>query len=79
MRKQVTPDEILDCRYLDCPVPIIKMKKTMIGMKAGEIIEIQSTGDGTKNDIPAFVLRHGHEYLGHRDEAGFTRSFAKIR
>ena len=50
MRKQVTPDEILDCRHLDCPAPIIRMKKTMIGMKAGEIIEIQSRGDGIKND-----------------------------
>ena len=79
MRKQFTPDEILDCRHLDCPTPIIKMKKTMIGMKTGEIIEIRTTGDGTKRDIPAFVFRHGHEYLGHRDEVGFTRSFAKIR
>lgn len=74
-----TPDEVLDCRGLSCPMPILKTKKAIGKMKSGQIIEVQSSDPGTKNDLPAFAKRSGHEYLGEKDDQGFTRFYLKVK
>jgi tRNA 2-thiouridine synthesizing protein A len=79
MLDDITPDEILDCRGLNCPMPILKTKKTIARMRSGEILEIQSTDLGTKNDLPGVASRAGHEYLGDRDEECFIRSYIKVK
>ncbi|PIW00560.1 MAG: preprotein translocase subunit TatC, partial [Deltaproteobacteria bacterium CG17_big_fil_post_rev_8_21_14_2_50_51_6] len=63
-----TPNEPLDCRGLSCPMPILKTKKTISAMKSGQILEILGTDPGTKNDLPAFAKRGGHEYLGEKQD-----------
>ncbi len=79
MIENIRPDEVLDCRALNCPMPILKTKKTIAKMQSGQILEVQSKGAGTKNDLPAFARKNGHEYLGDRDEPDFTRSFIKVK
>ena len=79
MVEQFTPDEILDCRGLRCPMPILRTKKAIAMMKSGQILEVQSTDTGTKNDLPSVARRAGHEYLGEKVEKDFTRSYIKIR
>ncbi|MBC8418203.1 MAG: sulfurtransferase TusA family protein [Proteobacteria bacterium] len=79
MGDNMTPDETLDCRGLSCPMPILKTKKQVGKMKSGEILEILGTDPGTKNDLPAFAKRAGHEYLGERDDEGFTRLYIKVK
>lgn len=75
----ITPDESLDCQGLSCPMPLLKAKKAIKGMKTGQILEILSTDPGTKNDLPAFAERAGHEYLGDKDDDAFTRFFIKVK
>ena len=79
MTDNITPDETLDCRGLSCPMPILKTKKQVGKMKSGDILEILGTDPGTKNDLPAFAKRAGHEYLGERDDEGFTRFLIKVK
>ena len=62
MTDDITPDESLDCRGLSCPMPVLKTKKAIGKMQSGQILEILSTDTGTKNDMPAFTKRAGHEY-----------------
>jgi len=64
MVDDIKPDDTLDCRGLTCPMPLIKTRKTVDKMKSGEVLEVLSTDPGTKNDLPAFANRMGHEYLG---------------
>jgi len=78
MEDHIKADETLDCRGLACPMPILKTKKTIGNMKSGQIIEILSTDAGTKNDLPAFAERTGHEYLGEREAEGFTSYYIKV-
>ena len=73
--ENITPDEILDCRDLNCPMPILRTTKAVAKMESGQILEVQSTDPGTKNDLPSFAGRSGHVYLGYKDEEGFTRSY----
>ena len=72
-----TPDEVLDARGLSCPMPILKTKKIMKKMKSGQILEIQGTDPGTRNDLPAFTSRSGDEYLGEEERDGYISFFVK--
>ncbi len=72
-----TPDEVLDARGLSCPMPILKTKKIMKKMKSGQILEIQGTDPGTRNDLPAFTSRSGDEYLGEEEHDGYISFFVK--
>ncbi len=79
MIKNVAPDRTLDCQGLNCPMPILKTKKILDEMQPGQILEILGTDPGTRNDLPAFAKRVGHEYLGSKDGEGFTRYYIKVK
>ncbi|MCP4666765.1 MAG: sulfurtransferase TusA family protein [Deltaproteobacteria bacterium] len=75
----MTPDETLDCKGLSCPMPILKTKKAIKNMQSGQILEVLGTDKGTGNDLPAFARKGGHEYLGEKEDEGFTRYYLKIK
>lgn len=75
----IKPNETLDCRGLSCPMPILKTKKVIGSMKSGQILEILGTDPGTRNDLPAFAKRSGHEYLGEKQDEGFSRFYIKVK
>ena len=79
MIEHIKPDKTLDCQGLHCPMPILKTKKALDEMKSGQILEILGTDPATENDLPAFARNTGHEYLGSKDEDGFTRYFLKAK
>lgn len=79
MVEGIKADQTLDCRGLSCPMPVLKTKKAVGGMKSGQVLEVLGTDAGTKNDMPAFAKRAGHEYLGLKEDEGFTRYFLKIK
>jgi tRNA 2-thiouridine synthesizing protein A len=53
----------LDCRGLNCPLPILKTKKAIDGMSSGETLKMVSTDPGSKNDVSAWANRTGNELL----------------
>ncbi len=53
----------LDARNLNCPLPILKAKKTINGMGSGEVLKIVSTDPGSVKDFEAFCKQTGHELL----------------
>jgi tRNA 2-thiouridine synthesizing protein A len=71
------PDQVLDAKGLSCPMPILKTKKLLKEMKPGQILEIQGTDPGTRNDLPAFTSRSGDEFLGEEQREGFFSFFVK--
>lgn len=66
----IKPDVNLDCRGLNCPMPLIKTKKTLDSMEIGQILFVQATDPGTKVDIPALLKRTGNELIEMREEKG---------
>jgi len=71
-----TPHRSLDCRGNACPMPLLKTKKAMADLASGEILEVQGTDLGSKNDLPAWASRTGNLYLGEEeDAAGFFRFY----
>lgn len=79
MIDHIKPDKTLDCRGLHCPMPILKTKKALDGMKSGQILEILGTDPATENDLPAFARNTGHEYLSSKDDESFTRYYLKVK
>lgn len=51
----------VDCTGMSCPAPVLKTKKGLDGITAGQVLKVISTDMGAKNDIPALISRLGHE------------------
>jgi TusA-related sulfurtransferase len=67
----------LDCFGLLCPVPIIQTAKKIKEMKVGQVLEITSTDEGIKGDMPAWCRMSGQEYLGMEEEDGVIRVYIR--
>jgi tRNA 2-thiouridine synthesizing protein A len=57
----VTKD--LDCRGLNCPLPILKAKKALADMVSGELLRVISTDAGSMRDFQAFARQTGNELV----------------
>ena len=60
----------LDTKGMNCPMPIVKAKKAIGGMSAGEEIRIESTDPGAVADFAAFCRTTGHELLDSSEADG---------
>jgi TusA-related sulfurtransferase len=58
-------DRELDARGLNCPLPILKAKKTLNEMTSGQILKIVATDPGSVKDFQAFSKQTGNELLSH--------------
>ncbi len=76
----VTANQTLDCSGLACPMPIIKTKKAVDGMKVGEILQMIATDPGSVSDVNAWTKKTGHELLEHEEGGGkFTFYIKKTK
>ena len=62
-------DQELDASGLACPMPIVKTKKALAAMAAGEVLRVIATDPGSLSDIPAFAEQTGHRLLAQASEA----------
>jgi tRNA 2-thiouridine synthesizing protein A len=61
----------VDARAMACPGPLLEAKKAIGGVAVGEVLEILSGDKGSREDIPAWCKKTGHEYLGVTERAGY--------
>jgi len=54
------PDEIVDCRGLKCPLPVLKTEKRIAQVKSGTRLIVLATDPIAKIDIPLFCTQKGH-------------------
>jgi len=73
----MTADETLDCFGLLCPMPIIQTAKKIKVMKVGEVLEVISTDEGIKEDMPAWCRQTGQQYLGLEEEGEIFKVYVK--
>jgi tRNA 2-thiouridine synthesizing protein A len=53
----------LDCRGLNCPLPILKAKKALADMSSGQTLCVISTDSGSVRDFQAFAKQTGNELV----------------
>jgi len=69
------PAAVVDARGSACPGPLMEAKKAIGKVKVGEVLEVLSNDPGTKDDIPLWAKKVGHEYLGFMPADGYDRIF----
>jgi tRNA 2-thiouridine synthesizing protein A len=68
---------VIDTRGAACSGPVLEAKKGMCAIIVGEVLEIWSDDPNTKRDVPEWVQKVGHEYLGYIAAEGYDRIFVK--
>lgn len=53
----------LDTRGLNCPLPILKTKKALAELAAGDLLRVVSTDPGSVRDFQAFARQTGNELV----------------
>ncbi|HSH06175.1 MAG TPA: sulfurtransferase TusA family protein [Burkholderiales bacterium] len=56
-------DKELDARGLNCPLPILRAKKSLTDMQSGQVLKIIATDPGSVKDFEAFAKQTGNELL----------------
>ena len=63
-------DQELDASGLNCPLPILRAKKALSGMSAGQVLHIIATDPGAVKDFEAFAKQTGNELMESKEEGG---------
>jgi tRNA 2-thiouridine synthesizing protein A len=70
-------DKELDARGLNCPLPILRTKKTLAEMQSGQVLKIMATDPGSVKDMQAFAKQTGNELLSSAEASGEYMFFMK--
>lgn len=63
-------DKELDARGLNCPLPILRCKKSLAELQPGQVLKVVATDPGSVKDFQAFCKQTGHELLSHEATNG---------
>ncbi len=75
---EVTEERIvIDARGSFCPGPLMELVRGIRQAKVGETIEVWSSDQGSRRDIPFWIQKAGHELAGIIDETGYARFVVK--
>ena len=61
-------DKEFDASGLSCPMPIVKTKKALSGMAAGQVLRVIATDPGSVCDMQAFADETGNPLLASTEE-----------
>ena len=63
-------DRELDVRGLNCPLPILRTKKSLNDMTSGQVLKVVATDPGSVRDFQAFSKQTGNQLLVSDENAG---------
>ncbi len=70
MSAETAFDAELDVRQLACPLPILRAKKSLSALAAGQVLKITATDKGSPKDFVDFCSKTGNELLSSTEVAG---------
>ena len=63
-------DQELDASGLNCPLPILRAKKALAALSAGQVLHVIATDPGAVKDFEAFAKQTGNELQDSREDGG---------
>jgi tRNA 2-thiouridine synthesizing protein A len=66
-------DRTIDARGMACPGPLMSLIGAVRGEPVGTVIEVLSSDEGSRIDIPAWVAKAGHELSEVANEDGHAK------
>jgi tRNA 2-thiouridine synthesizing protein A len=73
MRDVPEADRILDTSGLQCPLPVLKARKALLGMAPGTRLLVIATDPLAVIDLPHFCAEAGHRLIESTEHAGAHR------
>ncbi len=70
-------DKELDARGLNCPLPILRSKKSLGELTTGQVLKVVATDPGAIKDFEAFAKQTGNELLSSAQAGGEFTFFIK--
>ncbi len=70
-------DREIDARGSFCPGPLMELIRGVKALPVGGVVAVLSSDPGSAKDIPAWIAKAGHEFLGAFQEDGYTRFIAR--
>lgn len=70
-------DRELDVQGLNCPLPILRTKKTLAEMESGQVLRVLATDAGALKDFPAFAKQTGNTLIDQKEENKVFEFFLK--
>ncbi|MDA8421985.1 MAG: sulfurtransferase TusA family protein [Nitrospiraceae bacterium] len=77
MSADVKADQVLDAKGLSCPLPILKTKKAVEALSKNQVLKVETTDPGSKNDMASWAKRTGNEILKVEEGSGTFTFFIK--
>ncbi|MCL4332328.1 MAG: sulfurtransferase TusA family protein [Candidatus Thermoplasmatota archaeon] len=77
MAEEIKADKVVDARGSFCPGPLMELIKAYKEAKAGDVISVYSTDNGTKTDAPAWIKKSGNELIKIIDRNGYVEIVMK--
>jgi tRNA 2-thiouridine synthesizing protein A len=69
----VAIDKEIDARGSFCPGPLMELIRGIKVLPVGGVLAVLSSDPGSAKDIPAWIAKAGHEFVGAFPEQGYTR------
>jgi TusA-related sulfurtransferase len=66
-------DKTIDARGMACPGPLMNLIGAIRQGQVGQVIEVLSSDEGSKTDVPAWVAKAKHELIEVLPEDGYAR------
>lgn len=63
-------EHVLDARGLNCPLPILRIRKALKAMKTGEVVQMLATDPGSSKDMESFCSQTGNDLLSSEQQGG---------
>jgi TusA-related sulfurtransferase len=63
----------IDARGMPCPGPLMSLIGAIREGEIGDVLEVLSSDEGSRTDIPAWIRKAGHEMVEVVEEDGFVR------
>lgn len=71
--KDITIDKEIDARRSFCPGPLMELIRGIKALPVGGTLAVLSSDPGSAKDIPAWIAKAKHEYIGAFPVQGYTR------
>lgn len=69
----VTIDKEIDARGSFCPGPLMELIRGIKILPVGGVVAVLSSDPGSAKDIPAWIAKARHDFIGAFPENGYTR------
>lgn len=71
-------DKVLDAQNLTCPMPVLKARKALGEMKAGQILEVLATDPSSVPDFKALCEATKHKLVEQTESGGVYRHVIQV-